>query len=92
MISGFLDPQDPLFVDLNIPRYFKQYKKFMGTCLTNIICIEHEDLEVQNLDHMGRGVGATQTNNDNFVGPKQSSISIALHQNGKQDGGTLIAF
>ena len=27
MISGFVSPGEPLFMDLNIPKYFKIYKK-----------------------------------------------------------------
>ena len=29
MISGFVSPGEPLFMDLNISKYFKQYKKDM---------------------------------------------------------------
>ena len=37
MISGFLNPGGPLFVDFNIQNYFKQYKKHMETLLKHII-------------------------------------------------------
>ena len=30
MISGFLDPWDPSFMDLNIPKDFKKYQENMG--------------------------------------------------------------
>ena len=30
MISGFLDPWEPVFMDVNIPKYFKRYKKSYG--------------------------------------------------------------
>ena len=35
----------------------------------------------------GRGA---KTKIDNFVGPKQSSISTVLNKNGKQDGGISV--
>ena len=42
MISGFLTPGGrPLFIDLKIPNYFKQYKKNAGI-LENIIILEME--------------------------------------------------
>ena len=27
MIPGFLDPKDPVFIDLNLPNYFRKYKE-----------------------------------------------------------------
>ena len=42
LTSGFVDPWEPLFMDLNIPNYFKQYKKNVGTFQE---CIIFENLE-----------------------------------------------
>ena len=36
MISGFLTPGEPLFMDLNIPKYYKKYKTTMETVLAII--------------------------------------------------------
>ena len=38
MISGFVSPWEPLYMDLNIPKYFKDKKK-MGTFSKDIIYI-----------------------------------------------------
>ena len=36
MISGFVSPWEPLFIDLNIPKYFAKYKAIEETCRTSI--------------------------------------------------------
>ena len=36
MISGFLTPREPLFIDLKIPKDFKKYKKY-GNVFKHII-------------------------------------------------------
>ena len=40
MISGFLSPWEPLFMDLNISKYFKQYEKTYGNILTTYVFCE----------------------------------------------------
>ena len=34
MMSGFLDPWEPVFMDLNIPNYFAKYKTNGHICFT----------------------------------------------------------
>ena len=48
MISGFVDPWDPLFLDFNIPNDFKKYKKIMETFLKILFVyiLESEILKV----------------------------------------------
>ena len=43
MISGFVDPGQPLFMDLNIPNYFKTYTRNRNIVLKHII-FENLDL------------------------------------------------
>ena len=49
MISGFVDPWEPLFVDSNIPKYFKQYKKKLETCLKNITFVNLKMLDIEEM-------------------------------------------
>ena len=39
MISGFLSPGEPLFMDLNIPKYFKEYKTNLETFLKHTMFV-----------------------------------------------------
>ena len=38
MISGFLNPQSPVFIHFKLPKYFNEYKKYVGIFLESIIC------------------------------------------------------
>ena len=77
-------------MDLNIPTYFKQSQKHIGTYFANISFIDLNILEFQTFDFR-----TWQKHNHAhwiliWVGPKQSSISIGLKENGKYDCEILI--
>ena len=42
MISGFVDPWEPLFIDLNIPNYFKNKKIWKHV----LVCLETENVRI----------------------------------------------
>ena len=46
MISGCLSPGEALFMDLNIPKYFKKYKKY-GNVSKNILFMNMKMLEIE---------------------------------------------
>ena len=54
MIHGFLDPWEPLFMDLNIPKYFQKYKKILNRFRTTIILINLKIMETFLLDIFGK--------------------------------------
>ena len=47
MICGFEDPWKPLFMDLDIPIYFKIYKRHMETFFKHDIRINLKFLEIK---------------------------------------------
>ena len=53
MISGFLDPWEPFFMDLNIPEYFSKYKQIWDPLL-NLSYINLKFLEITALEHFGK--------------------------------------
>ena len=53
MISGFLDLQDPLFMDWSIPNHFNKYKKTWEHILKNIIFIDPNALDIQLFEFVG---------------------------------------
>ena len=49
MILGLLDPWGPLFMDLNIPTYFLNYRKYENTLNTkNVLDVNILDFENEN--------------------------------------------
>ena len=48
MISGLLSPRESLFIDLNIPNYFRKYEKIMRTFCEYASC-KFENLEIRTL-------------------------------------------
>ena len=53
MISGFLSRGEPLYMDLNIPKYFKTYKRNMGTFFKHIIFIKHTFWDINTFCNFG---------------------------------------
>ena len=64
MISGFVDPSDPLFIDINIPKYFNNMRNY-GNLLTYYFCKSHI-LENQQIRFVGQiQKRRAPTNDDN---------------------------
>ena len=62
--------------------YVKNPKDFLSHDFPKHLVIYLNILDIRNFEHCRKG-GATNTNLDNSVGPKQSSISIVLNKNGR---------
>ena len=54
MISGFVESWEPLFMDLDIPKYFKKSENSRNTFL-KIICLEMLSSEIQRFANIGKG-------------------------------------
>ena len=60
MIYGFVDSWEPVFKDLNIPKYFTKYRNNMATISKDIIFINLKNWETSCLSILEK----TGTNND----------------------------
>ena len=79
-ISGFLDPWEPLFIDLNIPNYFRKIKKVRNVFIEMRLSWKLTFCKSESLRMLESPAGHYSCNLF-VVGPTQSSISSFLNKN-----------